>query len=158
SGAHRPRDGDALPTGRRGPRLMRKRSLGRALAMKYIFSLDLAEDWSLDGLAAFASEQERNLEAREFAQRIVEGVIDHKSGLIRAIEESARNWSWKRMPTVDRALLLVGSWEILHAPDIPTTVTINEIVDLAKLFSTKSSGSFVNGVLDTIAKSNEATP
>ena len=134
---------------------MRKRSHGRVLAMQFLFSLDASQQFDLDGFDRFAAEQGVKDEAREFALRLVNGVAEKRTGLVSTIEDSTRNWSWKRMPLVDRNLLLIGTWEILHAPDIPSNVTINELVELAKQYGGASSGAFVNGVLDTIRKTGD---
>ncbi len=128
----------------------RKRTLGRELALKFLFSIDLGKDDCLDSFDLFAKDQEKIIDVREFARRLCAGVIAEKDDLVKTIENATRNWTWQRMPVVDRSLLLLGTYEIMSCDDIPATVTINEIVELAKKFSTASSGSFVNGVLDTI--------
>ena len=129
---------------------MRKRTLGRELALKFLFSIDLSHDDGIDGFDVFASDQEKNLEAREFAKRLCQGALSERKALVQLIEDATKNWTWKRMPVVDRSLLLLGCHELVNWDDIPASVTINEIVDLAKKFSTAASGPFVNGVLDTI--------
>ncbi len=136
---------------------MKRRSQGRVLAMQYLFSRDSSGEWTADGFPEFAYEQKAAPDVRDFAERIVTGALEHRSELIQVIEEVTRNWRCARMPMVDRNLLLIGSWEILHAPDIPANVTINEIVELAKTFSTESSGAFVNGVLDSLKERQAET-
>ena len=128
--------------------------MGRELALKYLFSRDLAADFDMAGFEDFAKDQEKNLEAQDFARELCEGALAIRDELIALIESSTRNWTFRRMPVVDRSLLLIGCYELLHRADIPNSVTINEIVEMAKRYSTASSGSFVNGVLDTIAKQN----
>ena len=64
----------------------------------------------------------------------------------------ARDWKLERMPAVDRAILRIGVWELLHNDEVPTAVAIDEAVELAKEFSTDDSGSFVHGVLARIAR------
>ncbi|MFT7620689.1 MAG: transcription antitermination factor NusB [Planctomycetota bacterium] len=130
--------------------MLRKRTLGRELALKFLFSIDLMKSTSIETFDQFATDQEKNIEAREFAMRLSKGVLRDRKALITTIEAATRNWTWVRMPVVDRCLLLLGSYELVSCGDIPATVTINEIVDLAKKFSTAASGAFVNGVLDTI--------
>ncbi len=129
---------------------MKRRSQGRVLAMQYLFSRDSSGEWTDEGFDEFAYEQRAAPDIREFAERIVRGALEHRTELIQVIEAATRNWRCARMPMVDRNLLLIGSWEILYAPDIPANVTINEIVELAKTYSTESSGAFVNGVLDSV--------
>jgi len=68
----------------------------------------------------------------------------------------AEGWSLDRMPTVDRAILRIASWELLYNPEIPTEVAISEAVALASELSTEESPKFVNGVLARLAKDKEA--
>ncbi len=136
---------------------MRKRTLGRELALKYLFSRDLASTFDMEGFEAFARDQEKNAEVIDFARELCEGSLDSRGEIVELVEASTKNWTWRRMPVVDRCLLLLGSFELLHREDIPANVTINEVVDLAKRFSTAASGAFVNGVLDTISKKRDKT-
>jgi len=89
-----------------------------------------------------------------YARDIVDGVIDNREAIDEQITTFAKDWSLQRMPAVDRALLRIGTWEILFNDDVPTAVAIDEAVELAKEFSTDDSGSFVHGVLARIARSS----
>ena len=131
---------------------MRKRTQGRELALKYLFSRDLQEQLDLEGFAEMAADQVKSTDARDFARQLVEGILALHEPLKERIEKAARNWAWRRMPLIDRNLLLIGVYELTEMPDVPATVTINEVVELAKRFSTSTSGAFVNGVLDAINK------
>lgn len=88
----------------------------------------------------------------EFAVAIVRGVHRYGGELDRLIEDHAHGWKLDRMPIVDRNLLRMGLYEILHDPDVPTAVAIDEAVELAKEMSTDDSGRFVNGVLARVAQ------
>ena len=85
------------------------------------------------------------------AQRMVDGVSEHRTEIDASIEGLSHNWKLSRMPAVDRALLRLGAFELAHTPT-PVGVVISEIVKLAKLYSTDRSGPFVNGVLAALAK------
>lgn len=87
----------------------------------------------------------------EFAVAIVRGVHRHHDELDELIQANSRDWKLSRMPVVDRNLLRIGLFEILHAPDVPTAVAIDEAVELAKELSTDDSGRFVNGLLARVA-------
>jgi N utilization substance protein B len=87
-----------------------------------------------------------------FAVELVTGVGDTVEELDKHIGAVAKGWTVARMPAIDRALLRVGCYELLHSPDTPTAVVINEAVELAGRFSTDDSGRFVNGVLSKLAK------
>jgi N utilization substance protein B len=86
------------------------------------------------------------------AARLVRGVCEHRSELDELLDSVSDNWPVYRMPAVDRAVLRLGLYELVHEPDTPKAVVINEAVELAKRFSTQRSGSFVNGVLAALAR------
>lgn len=86
------------------------------------------------------------------AKGIVEGVLERRDAMDEQIENASEHWSVTRMPTVDRSILRIGLYELLEEPDIPTAVIVSEAVRLAKTYSTERSGSFVNGVLATLAR------
>ncbi len=87
---------------------------------------------------------------RQFADRLIRGVLEHRSELDKRIMQFAQNWDLKRMAVVDRNVLRLGIYEMFFREDIPPVVSINEAVDIAKKFSTEASGKFVNGILDKI--------
>ena len=89
---------------------------------------------------------------KEFTREIVLGVIEHRAELDDLIRRYADRWVLERMPIVDRNLLRMGIFELLHRDDIPVAATINEAVELAKLLSTEDSGRFVNGLLGRVAR------
>jgi N utilization substance protein B len=88
--------------------------------------------------------------ARIFAEPLIRGTLEHRDEIDALIGKSAQNWSLKRMAVVDRNVLRLAVYEMLHREDIPPIVSINEAVDIAKKFSTEDSGKFVNGILDKI--------
>ncbi len=87
-----------------------------------------------------------------YAREIVDGVGDHREEIDELISSYAQGWTIDRMPNVDRAVLRLASWELLHNPDVPSAVAIDEAVELAKQYSTDDSARFVNGVLGKIAQ------
>jgi N utilization substance protein B len=91
-----------------------------------------------------------------FTVELVEGVEAHQPELDETIRRFARDWKLERMPALDRALLRLGVYELVHRPEIPTGAVITEAVELAKRFSTEESGRFVNGMLSAVA--GEARP
>lgn len=136
---------------------MSARTKARKRALDILFSADLRGD---DLAVALASEAKRAASepARQaswlYAREIVDGVIDHAEEIDEQIATHSRDWKIDRMPTVDRALLRMATWEILHNDQVPTAVAIDEAVELAKEFSTDDSGAFVHGVLARIARSS----
>jgi N utilization substance protein B len=89
--------------------------------------------------------------ARPYTRTLVEGVRAHLTELDQVIARAAEHWPLERMPTVDRNVLRVGVYELLHT-DTPTGAVVDQAVSLAKLLSTEESGRFVNGVLGRIAR------
>ena len=87
---------------------------------------------------------------RLFADKLIRGVLDHRSDLDEKIKSHAENWDLNRMAVVDRNILRLAIYEMLYRDDIPPIVSINEAVDVAKKYSTEDSGKFVNGILDKI--------
>lgn len=87
-----------------------------------------------------------------YAREIVDGVSDHHDEIDELITTYSQGWSLDRMPNVDRALLRLSSWEVLHNPDVPTAVAIDEAVELAKEYSTADSSRFIHGVLGKVAQ------
>lgn len=87
---------------------------------------------------------------RLFAEPLIRGTLGHRDEADEIIKKHAKNWELHRMAAVDRNILRLAIYEMLHCEDIPPVVSINEAVDIAKKFSTKDSGKFVNGILDKV--------
>ena len=87
---------------------------------------------------------------RLFADPLIRGVLEHRDALDEVIRKHAKNWDLHRIAAVDRNILRLALYEMLHRDDIPPVVSINEAVDIAKKFSTQDSGKFVNGILDKV--------
>ena len=88
----------------------------------------------------------------DYACALVSGVDEHRPEIDALVSSYAKGWTLERMPAVDRALLRLATFELLHRPDVPVGVVISEAVELASEFSTDDSSRFVNGVLSAIAK------
>ena len=110
----------------------------RAAALAALYQADLRSD--VDPVAGLAGK----------AKRYAAGVRTHQRDLDRRIESASERWPLHRMPVVDRTILRLALYELLHE-STPTAVVLNEAIELAKRYSTKKSGAFVNGVLSTLA-------
>lgn len=93
-----------------------------------------------------------------YTAAVVAGVGDHMADLDSLITIYARDWTIDRMPALDRALLRMGIFELLHRADVPTGAVISEAVELAQRFSTEESSRFVNGMLARIAEAVRPDP
>ena len=83
--------------------------------------------------------------------------MEHDEDVDRRLRETSQSWPLERMPTVDRAVLRVATWEILYNPEIPSAVAIAEAVNLVNELSTEASSCFVHGILAAIAKNTEVS-
>ena len=92
----------------------------------------------------------RDLSLRVFAESLIQGVLDNKEELDQRLQKYVQNWDLSRMAVVDRNVLRLAIYEWFHREDIPPVVSLNEAIEIAKRFSTKESGKFVNGILDRI--------
>jgi N utilization substance protein B len=130
------------------------RSKARKRALDMLFQADVRGE-SLDSIveaeAKRAAGEPDRMASWLYAREIVDGVADHRDEIDELIAGYAQGWTLERMPNVDRALLRLTAWEILHNPEVPTAVAIDEAVELAKEYSTDDSARFVNGVLGKIA-------
>jgi len=130
-----------------------KRRKAREHALQILFQLDIKKEKpSAAVLKRFWAEFQQDEEVKAFAEEIIKGTFKHVDKINKLIEECAQNWSIDRMAVVDRNVLRMAIYEILYRMDIPTSVTINEAIEIAKKFGTDESGSFVNGILDRVAR------
>lgn len=93
----------------------------------------------------------------EYAQRLIRGIEERREELDALIRKYSEHWALERMPLVDRAILRIGAYELGWEPELSTGVIISEAVELAKEYSTKDSGRFVNGMLSRIAEDLRAS-
>jgi len=129
---------------------MRKTTAARILAVQALYQLDLRGPEFREQLDGFLQEAARDPEALSLAKQIVRGCLERQDELDAHIAAVAEHWDLGRMAAVDRAILRVGAYELLHRPEVPPKVAIDEAIRLAKKFSTAESGAFVNGILDQI--------
>ncbi len=123
------------------------RHLGRIVAMQALFQLDASEPSSDAGVSAAAAENQASADAAAFAQRLVSGVLQNLAEIDRTIAQAAPQWPLDQIARVDLAILRLSVYELMHAPEIPPKVVINEAIEIAKQFGSENSGRFVNGVL-----------
>jgi len=87
---------------------------------------------------------------REFARKLINSVVANNEALTKKIEDRVSNWEIERIALMDKILLKMGIAELLYFEDIPPKVSINEVIDISKDFSSANSGKFINGILDAI--------
>lgn len=134
----------------------RRRS--REVALQVLFALDLQSKRSelpcvpAEAFEGIADHFEVPEGAKAFAEALVRAVSEHGKQLDETIAARASNWRVSRMAAVDRNILRLGAFELMHS-DTPPAVILNEAVELAHRFGSDASPAFVNGILDAVAKS-----
>ena len=130
-----------------------KRRKAREFALQLLFQADFTKrELEKKDLEEFWSGKTVTRESREFTESLVKGTLEKLDDIDMIIEKATENWLLKRMAAVDRNILRFAAYELLYRNDIPTAVTINEAIEIAKRFSSMESASFLNGVLDKLAK------
>jgi len=134
---------------------MRKRTAGREYALQVLYQVHITRDTPDDILKNFWEDHEADDEVRSFTEHLVTGTLEHIEQLDLVIKKYAENWNLDRMAVIDRNILRLAAYELLFDVDIPSKVSLNEAINLAKKFSQGDSGKFVNGILDRISHSEE---
>lgn len=127
---------------------------GREAAVQFLYANDIQGiiDYSPEKLEDFWELRDAKPFVREFAAELIAGVMEHLTEIDAAIRNQLENFSFQRLAAVDRNILRLGAFEILHASHIPPQAAINEAIEIAKRFGTDDSARFVNGILDKILK------
>lgn len=127
------------------------RSAARKTALQMLFQMDVGKnEWEM---ALYTLENENLEEAdADFALHLAEGALKKQAEIDAIIERECKQWSLDRMANVDKSILRLATYELLAFPETAKNIVLNEAIEMAKIFSTEESGSFVNGVLDKISK------
>lgn len=129
------------------------RRKAREYALQILFQRDFTQGKpEIEPKHDFWADKEAKKDIKEFAENIVNGTIENLSEIDSAIQKAAEHWDMKRMAAVDRNILRFAAYEILCRKDIPSAVTINEALEIAKKYSSSESVPFINGLLDKIAR------
>jgi N utilization substance protein B len=121
------------------------RGKARNRALDVLFE---AEQRSVPALEVLRARREKTDQiVNPYTLEIVEGVLAMQSTIDEFLETYSQGWTLERMPSVDRIILLIGTWELLYNDDVPDGVAVSEAVALAKTLSTDESPSFINGLL-----------
>jgi len=129
-----------------------KRTRARELAMQALYQLDVQGDDILGSLDRFFNENEPDGVVVELARQWTGGTWRNLTRCDEMIESAAVRWKVSRLSPVDRSILRLSAYQLGFCEDIPPAAVINEAIELAKKFSTRQSGGFVNGVLDAMLK------
>ena len=132
---------------------MGSRRHSREYALQMLYQMELSGDPLSHVFEHSGRRQaEEDAETGEFAEALVQGVAGQKEEIDAFIVKYSTHWKLNRMAAVDKNILRIAVFELKNCKDIPLKVTLNEAIEIAKKFGSEESGSFINGVLDKIAK------
>jgi N utilization substance protein B len=131
------------------------RHQGRETALQILYIVDIGRLSFEEASKACASTPNLPSHAHQFANQLAEEALSHRKDLDDLIARYAENWEISRMAAVDRNIIRLAAHELLHCPETPVAVIIDEAVEMAKTYSTEDSGKFVNGILDKIKSHRE---
>jgi N utilization substance protein B len=129
---------------------MTRRSRAREVALQLLYQRDLNPHVARPDVERFAGDRLTDAALVPFCLALYDGVVAHQDDIDRRLGEAAENWRLTRMAAVDRNVLRLGAYELLHTPDTPPNVALNEAIELARRYGSADSPAFVNGVLDRL--------
>lgn len=135
----------------KNPQSAGNRRKARECALQILYQMDVSEHSAEEALAAFWQNFDPEVDVKDFATELVFGVSARQTEIDERIQQSSHHWKLERMAKVDRNVLRLAVFEILHRDDIPKKVSLNEAIEIAKRFGTEDSGAFINGILDHIS-------
>lgn len=135
---------------------MVRRSRGREVALQLLYQNEQNPKTSRAIVEEFVKERLREPALRQFCLTLYDGVLGRREAIDQMLAAAAENWRVARMPVVDRNVLRLGAFELLHLPETPAAVVFDEAIELARRYGSADSPAFVNGVLDRLRK--EAAP
>jgi N utilization substance protein B len=129
-----------------------KRRRAREFALQILFQIDITGSEISDKVfSEFWEGSHEEDEVKEFTAAIVKTTRENISAIDAAIKKAAEHWVISRMAVIDRNILRAATCELLYRHDIPSSVVIDEALEIAKKYSTEDSAPFINGILDKIA-------
>ena len=131
--------------------LYHPRRKARESAMQALYALEMNNGYPADILDLY-DESFNDLEDDEYMKKLYHCVVEQTAWADDLIAKCLKNWEYGRVALLDKILLRMGVSEMYHMEDVPPKVSISEMVEIAKIYSTEDSSSFVNGILDTIYK------
>jgi N utilization substance protein B len=131
---------------------MSRRRKAREIALQTLYAEEVSgADWR----SVFNDNVERRKpspDVIQYAERLVENVTTDKKDLDQRLRRCLENWELERVSVIDRTILRIALSELIHCPEVPTNVIMDEAIEIAKRFSSADAGRFVNGVLDHLAR------
>ncbi len=130
------------------------RRKARELALQVLYQMEITGDPSPAGPAIFWGHFPSHAAARDFAQRLIAGTVEHRDEIDGWLEQALENWKLGRLSKVDLIILRFATYELVYCPDIPLHVSIDEAIEIGDRYGSDGSSAFINGVLDHVAHAN----
>ncbi|MCX5843165.1 MAG: transcription antitermination factor NusB [Deltaproteobacteria bacterium] len=129
---------------------MHQRRKAREVALQVLYELDVLNIDAKEAIRLFWNNFQATEDSKKFSTLLIEGAWDNREQIDNLIRSCSEHWSLERMSRVDRNILRMAVYELLYCPNIPPKVTLNEAIDLGKMYGSENSGSFINGILDAV--------
>jgi len=129
---------------------MHQRRKAREVTLQVLYELDVQGIDVREAIDRFWRNFDAPEETRTFSSTLIEGVWNNREQIDKLISGSSENWTIARMSRVDKSILRMAVYELMFCSDIPPKVTLNEAIDLGKIYGSENSGAFINGILDAL--------
>ncbi len=132
---------------------MGHRRKSREIALQGLYMYDTVGETSQDLSGLGWIEEEVPAEISDFAKELISGTIKNIGEVDALIVKYAKNWKFDRIASIDKSILRLSIYALVHLKTIPAPVTINEAIELGKIYGGENSAQFINGILDAVHKS-----
>jgi len=136
--------------------MVSRRSRAREVALQLLYQCDLNPTVQRKVIVDFVRDRLPDANLRPFALALYDGVVANKEEIDSQLTAAAENWRLPRMAAVDRNVLRLGSYELLHTPETPAKVALDEAIEMARRYGSANSPAFINGVLDRLLQTARA--
>jgi transcription antitermination protein NusB len=137
---------------------MSRRTRGREVALQLLYQREQNPKIDRAAIEQFVHTRLHEESIRVFCLLLFDGVVAHLAEIDEKLTAAAENWRLPRMPTVDRNIMRIGAFELLHMKETPAAVAFDEAIELARRYGTADSSAFVNGVLDRLRREATSEP
>lgn len=136
---------------------MKSRRQAREVVLKTLYRMETTQETPQEAFEDISSNWSKPVFDRDYALRLLRGVASLRRELDTVLRNIVKNWDIKRIAIIDKNILRIAIYEILYLDDIPPKVSMDEAIEIAKIYSTADSSKFVNGILDKVLKRKELT-
>ncbi len=130
--------------------------MARELAMKILYRHSEGDTDLPVVISSVLEGKKHTTKDQIFCQALVDATLNNLPEIDREIVKVLENWSFIRIPIIDKTILRLGTCELLFLEEIPPQVSINEAIEIGKKYGDKDSGRFINGILDAVKRNNES--